>query len=68
MLNTSSSGTPNTVAMAMAVVIVGECSPASIQKARLAGRYGDFIDGQARGAVGSIGALGCARNVILVLQ
>ena len=38
----------------------------AFQKARLEGRYGDFIDGQARGAVGSLGALVAASQVAVL--
>ena len=38
----------------------------AFQKARLEGRYGDFIDGQARGAVGSLGALAAASQVAVL--
>ena len=38
----------------------------AFQKARLEGRYGDFIDGQAQGAVGSLGALAAASQVAVL--
>ena len=38
----------------------------AFQKARLEGRYGDFIDGQARGAVGAIGTLAAASQVAVL--